>query len=102
MNLSNHMTCPACGSSSFTAKYEATYEYSYTLDFDAPGLKNHDEFLSFLFDNRELTNAKQYVECRECNAQYPCFFTREDEGIGFTIIQKAIRSDHASMPQFLG
>ncbi len=73
--------CPACNSSSLMVKYEAKYIYSYNVDSDAPGLKNSEEFLPFLYDKREQQEAKQYIECNTCGAQYPCFFTEGNKGI---------------------
>lgn len=72
MNPINEI-CPACNSNGLTLKYEATYVYSYLIDESAPGTKNDEEFLSFLYDNREQTNAKQYIECNFCGARYPYY-----------------------------
>ncbi|MDF2522454.1 MAG: hypothetical protein K0R31_95 [Clostridiales bacterium] len=102
MQLENHLRCPKCSGSNFTARYEATYVYSYTIDFDAPGLRNREEFLSFLFDNREQRSDQQYIECNTCGTKYPCIFNEGNKGIDFTILQKAIRSDHVIEPEFLG
>lgn len=63
--------CPICKSSKLTLRYEASYVYSYVVDADAPGLKNSDEFLSFLYDKRELKDDRTYVECNQCRTQYP-------------------------------
>jgi hypothetical protein len=57
LELSNRLVCPSCGGRKFTAKYEASYLYSYVVDSDAPGLKNDKEFLPFLFENREQMDA---------------------------------------------
>lgn len=102
MDLSDEITCPVCNKGSFVAKYEATYIYSYELDSDAPGKENRDEFLPFLFDRRDIKDAKQYVECVNCGSKFPCNFNESDHGVLITILQKAIRSDHASNPEFLG
>lgn len=80
--------CPACKSDDLTVKYEASYVYSYCLDKDAPGLKNKEEFLPFLYDKREQKEARQYIECNVCKAQYPCFFDEGGEGIDFNILEK--------------
>lgn len=85
----NRLICPACSSNELTAKYEAGYIYSYIIDSDAPGLKNTEEFLPFLYDNREQKEARQYVECNTCKTQYPCFFTEGNKGIDFKVLQKA-------------
>lgn len=102
MELSPHIQCPACGSNQLLARYEATYVYSYIIDDDVLGSKNKEEFLPFLFDNREQKDAKQYVECTHCHAHYPCSFSEGNKGIEMTILQKAIRSDHVTRPGFLG
>jgi transcription elongation factor Elf1 len=102
MDLSKSITCPSCGGDKLIAKYEATYVYSYFIDKDALGLKNKEEFLSFLFDNRELKNASQYVECTNCGVQFPFTFGEGAHAVDFTILQKAVRADHAVRPEFLG
>jgi len=79
--------CPNCKGRIFTAKYEASYVYSYVVDSDAPGIKNHKELLPYLFDNREQKDAKQYVECNGCGMQYPCFFDKDNWGPDFTLFQ---------------
>lgn len=65
------LVCPVCQHNSFVVKYEASHVYSYIVDSDAPGLKNKDEFLSFHYDNRELTKSDQYLECQTCGARFP-------------------------------
>ena len=102
MDLSKDLKCPECNSNKFYAKYEATYVYSYFIDSDKPGRNNKNEFLPFLFDNRELKDSKEYVQCCNCGKQYPCNFSENHKGIDFTILQKAIRADHVAEPQFLG
>jgi len=63
--------CPICGSNELTMRYEASYVYSYVIDNDAPGLMNDDEFLSYLYDKRELKESRTYIECNNCGTQYP-------------------------------
>ena len=46
------LVCPVCKSNNFLIKYEATYVYSYFIDYDAPGHKNTEAFLPYMFDNR--------------------------------------------------
>ncbi|HVI39545.1 MAG TPA: hypothetical protein VM577_02705 [Anaerovoracaceae bacterium] len=72
MDNSKLLVCPICHNNRFIMKYEASHIYSYVFDSDAPGQKNKEEFLSFLYDNRELTNSDQYVECQSCGAKFPC------------------------------
>jgi glutaredoxin len=66
--------CPICKSNELTLRYEASYIYSYVVDSDAPGLKNSEEFLSFLYDKREQKDTRTYVECNQCGTQYPYTF----------------------------
>ncbi|MDF2908582.1 MAG: hypothetical protein K0R34_3903 [Herbinix sp.] len=70
----NHYRCPICNGKKLTLRYEASYVYSYILDEDAPGHKNSEEFLSFLYDKREQTNSRTFIECNECGTQYPYTF----------------------------
>lgn len=70
----NKYECPICNNKKLTLRYEASYVYSYVLDEDAPGLKNSEEFLSFLYDKREQTNSHTFIECSKCGAQYSYTF----------------------------
>ncbi len=92
MKDNKSLICPCCSGHNFFIKYEATYIYSYEIDSDAPGNKNTDEFLPFLFDRREQKSTKQYLECRSCGNQYPCYFNEWDKGIGMHVLQEAIDS----------
>lgn len=67
----NYYQCPICNCTNLTLRYEASYVYSYILDSDAPGLKNSEEFQSFLYDRREQKDTRTYIECNECGTQYP-------------------------------
>ena len=73
------LICPVCKNNNFLIKYEATYVYSYIIDSDAPGLRNTDEFLSFMFDNREQKDTKQYLECNNCGSIFNCYFNQVDK-----------------------
>lgn len=84
--------CPACGSQKLMAKYEAKYVYSYIIDSDSPGTLNTEEFYPFLYDRRDQTESKQYVECNRCGAQYPCTFTTDNKGIESKVLEQAIQS----------
>ncbi len=66
--------CPICNNQKMTLRYEASYVYSYVLDNDAPGLKNSEEFASYLYDRREQKDSRTYIECSICGAQYPYTF----------------------------
>ena len=82
--------CPVCNHDTLMVKYEAKYVYSYLLDSDAPGLINTEELLPFMYDMRDQTESKQYIECTECGALFPCIFTEADKGINFSALKKAI------------
>lgn len=86
--------CPVCNGSRFAIKYEAGYIYSYFIDHNAPGLKNEGEFLPFLFDDRQQKESKQYVECMDCRAQFPCFFSVDTKGINHEDLQKIINKNN--------
>ena len=52
MSKTKLLVCPVCKSNGFLIKHEATYVYLYFIDSDAPGLKNTEEFFSFMFDKK--------------------------------------------------
>jgi len=87
---SNYLVCPNCLNNRFVVKYEASHVYSYMIDSDAPGRKNKDEFLSFLYDKRELTQSDQYLECRSCGAKFPCSFNVWDNSTSLRELQEEI------------
>lgn len=62
--------CPICNGSDLELKHEASYVYSYLLDSDAPGSKNSDIFLSYLYDRREQTKSKEYIQCNQCGTRF--------------------------------
>lgn len=86
------LLCPRCHHSRFVVKYEASHVYSYAIDSDAPGRRNADEFLSFLYDKRELTKSDQYVECQSCGAKYPCSFSVWNDATSLEELQAAINN----------
>lgn len=94
MHHINHIVCPICNGDHFVLKYEATYEYSYIIDSNAPGLNNTQELLPHMYDQREQKDTKQYIECRDCKTSYPCYFDKWTEEINSQTIQKAIDSAH--------
>ncbi len=102
MKIDEIPVCPSCGGQHFSVKREATYVYTYELE--TPDNENHitEEALPFLFDNREQTGNREYLQCTQCGAQYPCDLDRQHDHIRFTILRKAIRADHQSNPEFLG
>lgn len=89
-NRKETLICPRCNNDQFVLKYEASHIYSYIFDSDAPGLKNSDEFLSFLYDRRELTSSDQYVECQSCGSRFPCSFNVWDTKTSLKALQEAI------------
>lgn len=92
MDKTRCLFCPICKTSNFLIKHQATYVYSYVIDSDAPGLNNSEEFLPFLYDNREQIDTKQYLECSGCGAVYPCFFNEWDRKVGLQELQYAINA----------
>lgn len=92
----DRVICPVCNNRHLILKYEATYEYSYIIDSNAPGLSNTKELLPYMYDSREQKDAKQYIECQTCRTHYPCYFDKWTEGITTETIQKAIHSAHLS------
>ncbi len=63
--------CPLCLGRDLVLRHEASYVYSYVVDSDIPGLQNSEEFLSYLYDKREQTFSRNYIECKTCGTQYP-------------------------------
>jgi hypothetical protein len=94
MDSANYITCPACHGDAFKMKYRVSYEYSYIIDANAPGLKNKKEFLPFLYDDREQKEAQQFLECSNCGAQYPCYFTEWEQGANIEALQRAVNAAH--------
>ena len=92
MDHNTHVVCPVCNANHFTLKYQATYEYSYSIDGNAPGVNNTNELLPYMYDKREQKDAKQYIECTNCGTNYPCYFDKWTEGITAQMIQEAIAS----------
>lgn len=70
----NNICCPRCGGR-LELKYEATYEYSYVLDENAPGLHNQEAFLPYLYDRREQKKAEQFIACPRCGIRQPFVFS---------------------------
>lgn len=99
MYYSDNIICPVCNDNHLILKYEATYEYSYIIDANAPGLNNTKELLPYMYDRREQKDAKQYLECRTCKTQYPCYFDKWTAGINSKQIQAAISSAYIGKQQ---
>lgn len=88
--------CPVCNGRELMMKYEAKYVYSYVLDDNAPGLKNVNEFLPFMYDKREQLESNQFVECNKCKTRYPYVYGSSEEGIDFNNLQKVITLKNAT------
>ena len=69
--------CPLCLGRDLVLRHEASYVYSYVVDSDIPGLQNSEEFLSYLYDKREQTASRNYIECKTCGTQYPLHLLNE-------------------------
>ena len=101
MNINESLTCPKCNGKNFEIKHEATFLYTYKIDM-MNGNIDEEENLPFLFDNREQTCFKEYIECSKCGVKYPCTINKEKQTIDLTIMKKAIRADNVENPEFLG
>jgi hypothetical protein len=77
-------------------KYQATYEYSYRIDENAPGVNNTKELLPYMYDSREQKEANQYIECKSCGTNFPCYFDIWTDGVTAQMIQEAIDSAYMS------
>lgn len=103
MDIKETLLCPKCNGIHFTVKREATYLYTYKLDTpETEEFSKEDEALPFLFDYRELLNNKEYLECDECGAHYPCDLDKSNPRLHLTILQRAIRSEFENNPGYLG
>ena len=96
MHHNTRIVCPICSADHFTLKYQATYEYSYKIDGNAPGVNNIIDLLPYMYDKREQKDANQYIECNICGTNYPCYFDKWTEGITSKMIQEAITSAYMS------
>lgn len=96
MHHNTRIVCPVCSAEHFTLKYQATYEYSYRIDENAPGVNNTKDLLPYMYDKREQKDANQYIECNICKTNYPCYFDKWTEGITSKMIQQAITSAYIS------
>jgi len=103
LKIKEALICPKCNGINFEIKHEATYLYTYKIDLTS---KTEDEECSenlpFLFDNRQQTCFKEYIECSKCGVKYPCIIDKENQSIDLTIMKKAIRADNVKTPEFLG
>jgi hypothetical protein len=103
LNIDKSIICPECQGKHFSIKREATYLYSYKLNTpETEQWSKEKEALPFLFDYREKTNDREYLECEDCHAKFPCSLDLAHTPIDFTILQKAVRSEFAEKPDFLG
>ena len=103
MIINESLICPKCKGKNFEIKHEATFLYTYKIDSVNGTIDDEEsENLPFLFDNREQTCFKEYIECSKCGVKYPCSINKENQTIDLTIMRKAIRADNVENPEFLG
>ena len=103
MKINESLICPKCNGKKLEIKHEATYFYTYKIDIVNVSIENEDsENPPFLFDNREQTGYKEFIECDNCGTKYPCSFDKYNQTIDLTIMKKAIRADNVNKPEFLG
>lgn len=102
LNIDTSISCPNCNGKDFSLKYEAKYVYVYKVDMNNVESINKSSHVPFLFDTRDKTDSNQYIECESCKARYKCDLEHDHEKIDFTILQRAIRSDHIQKPEFFG
>lgn len=103
LKVEKSLVCPKCNGTFFTMKREAAYLYTYKINTpDTGSWSNEEDALSFLFDYREQLSDREYLECQECKAKFPCDVKLADEHIDFTILQKAIRSEYVNNADFIG
>jgi DNA-directed RNA polymerase subunit RPC12/RpoP len=103
LKINESIVCPKCNSENFEIKHEATYLYTYKINMTNANVEDEEsENLPFLFDNREQTGFKEYIECNECGTKYPCCIDKVNQTIDLTIMKKAIRADNINNPEFLG
>ncbi|WAG59681.1 hypothetical protein [Clostridium estertheticum] len=103
MKINESLICPKCNGKNFEIKHEATFLYTYKIDIVNASIDNEEsENLPFLFDNREQTSFKEFIECDNCGTKYPCSFDKYNQTIDLTIMKKAIRADNVKDPEFLG
>lgn len=93
----DRLICPRCGGDKFRIKYQVSYEYTYIIDADAPGLKNNKRFFPFLYDDRQQIDGQQFLECITCGAQFPYYCTEWDEGVSKESLQRAVQSSQLHM-----
>lgn len=76
------LKCPNCSGECFTAKYESAYIYSYKMDTTKINYGTTNTYAApFLFQDRQPKYSKQYIECDNCNAQYPAEFTLDSNEV---------------------
>ena len=103
MNINESLICPKCNGKNFEIKHEATFLYTYKIDMlNEISMRKDQKILPFLFDNREQTCFKEYIECSKCGNKYPCTIDKENQTIDLTIMKKAIRADNVKTPEFFG
>ena len=103
MRINESLICPKCNGKNFEIKHEATFLYTYKIDIESASIENEEsKNLPFLFDNREQTCFKEFIECNNCGTKYPCSIDKYNQTIDLTIMKKAITADNIEEPEFLG
>jgi len=103
LKINETIICPKCNSKNFEIKHQATYLYTYKIDTTSWNTDDvESQNLPFLFDNREQTCFKEYIECNNCGVRYPCSIDTNNQTIDLTIMRKAIRADNIETPEFFG
>ena len=101
MKVNEALICPKCNNKNFEIKHEASYLYTYKIDTENVSADEQESAnLPFLFDNREQTSFKEYIECSHCGVRYPCSIDTENQTIDLTIMRMAIRADNVETPGF--
>lgn len=103
MNTENPIVCTKCNTKDFVMKREATYLYTYDIDNTniLKSLMNTEE-TPYTFNNREMVGEDDFLICKNCGERYSYSLDKVNSKIKLTIVQRAIRSDHQDVPEFLG
>lgn len=103
MDIGNSLVCPNCNKSFFQIKREATYIYTYEVNSpEAESVTKNPDELPYLFETREQLSENEYLLCKNCGEKYPCTLDKGKNNISLTILQKALRSEHQKVPEYLG
>jgi DNA-directed RNA polymerase subunit RPC12/RpoP len=94
------LACPHCSSKGLLLKDQATYVYSYKINENGEvDWTDEEGYVSYLFYNREQIDFTQFVACENCGQQFPYSLEKDQRGVDFVILQKAVRSDLTDVSQ---